>query len=225
MVSARCLGPGRLGYGGNRGDDLRPRELGQLGQEQSHASSCRVNQGGVARAQREDRLHQVVRGHALQKQGRGDAGRDTLGNRHQPLGGGHDVRGIGAGHRGPRHTMAYANVSDPCPDLLDRTRAFKSKRQGSRQGIQAGAVVDVDVVEPRGLDAYQDLAMAWLWGVQLCGLKYLGAASQWGSDGLHGNLLGGISYTMVVVRARRHQRSQWHGDVSSFRGICLGRMG
>ena len=60
VIGAKLAGETRLGVAGDDADDVRPRNLGQVDQRIAHAAGRRVDQHGLALAQRQRIVEDVI---------------------------------------------------------------------------------------------------------------------------------------------------------------------
>jgi hypothetical protein len=149
-----------LGVRARGGDQLQAQRLGPLAGDQAHAAGRGVEQHEVARLQALHRarlLEQVLRRQALEHHGRAGLERCRRAAAHARRHHAHlavaarRVAGVGGAVAGTqvRHALAHR---------LDHARAFHAELQRHGQGVQAGALVDVDEVQADGVVADADLA-------------------------------------------------------------------
>ena len=80
-------------------------------------------------------------------------------------------------------------VVTPCAHRLDDTRALEPEGTGQRVLVETRALVDVDEVDPGGLDPDEGLTVAGLRGRQLLELHGLRAAVLVNADRTHAGTL------------------------------------
>src|SRR6185436_5257856 len=123
------------------------------------------------------RTGQVLRGHALQQdRGRSlvvDAGGD--GDR-PPSRDDNLLRVPGAGHHRPGDVVTHLEPGHAVANGADHAGALRADDERGLEGVSAGAVVDVDVVDPRRGHVDAQLTRAGLGGGQVLDHQYLGAA-------------------------------------------------
>ncbi len=146
----------------HRADHGRAQMPRPLAGDQSDSAGGGVQQDGIARLHPVGAPQQVLSGHALQHHGGGGALVDGVGQRHHPVGGDQSDFGVSADRRtGVGHPVAGLEFGHALADRFHPPRAFHAQRPGQRrQRIQAGTVIDIDVVEPDGGMAHPELAGA-----------------------------------------------------------------
>jgi len=139
-----------------------------------------MEQHVVARLQalhRQRFLQQVLRRQALEHHGRAGLEVDRVGQPAHGLRRHHAHLAIAARrHAGVGHTVAHGQVRHAGAHGLDHARALHADAGRHLQRVQAGAVVDVDEVQPDGAVAYAHLPGAGLAHVHLGQFQYFGAA-------------------------------------------------
>ena len=159
MVAAVGLGQARLLVRSDRADDGRPERLRPLAGDQPDAAGRRVPQDRLACLDRVGPLEQVLRGHALQHHRRSLLESDAVGQLHQLRGRHHARLRIRAVRRtGVGDAVARGDVGDALANRLDDAGAFHAEAAWQGLRIQAGAEVDVDVVQADRMVAHRRLA-------------------------------------------------------------------
>jgi hypothetical protein len=93
--------------------------------------------------------------------------------------------GVGPGRNaGIGDTVAHGHLDHPRADGLNHPGGLHARRcRQCRQGIEAGAMVDVNVVQADGLVAHEGFAGAGCAGVNLFPAQHLGSAVLMDADG------------------------------------------
>jgi hypothetical protein len=134
--------------------------------------SCRPR----AFAHRQRALEKVLRCHALEHHAGRGVERDALGQPHHVLRRHHTLLAVAARRvAGVGGAVAGLEVRDTLAHGLDDAGTFHAQRERQRVLVQARALVDVDVVQPRGVVADADLARARLAHRQVDELQLFGA--------------------------------------------------
>ena len=180
-VGAREFG---LFVGAHGADDGGADGLRPLAGDEADASGGGVEEDGVARLHLAGAVQEILHGHALEHHRGSGLVVDPVGDSDN-AGGGYEARlGIGAhGRRGVGDAVARSEIGDIESHGLHRAGGFEPRREGALgNGIEAAAVIGVDVVEAdRGVtDA--DLAGAGLAEFDLFPLHDLRAAGVVGAD-------------------------------------------
>ena len=132
---------------------------------------------GLEAALRLRAFEQVLHGQALEHHGRAGFKGNGVRQFAHALGRHHAQFAIAArrlaGIGGP---VAHLQMRHALADGLDHARGFHAHLQRHGQGIQAGTLVDVDVVQTHGLVADADLARAGLAHRDIDQLEFFGAA-------------------------------------------------
>jgi hypothetical protein len=112
---------------------------------------------------------------------RGDAG----GELHQAVGRNAALLGVGPGRdAGIGHAVAHGHLDHLRADRLNDPGGFQARGGRQRgQGVEAGAMVDVNEVQADGLVAHKGLAGAGGAGVNLFPAQHLGPAVLMDADG------------------------------------------
>ena len=153
-------------------------------------------------------MRQVVCGHALEHDGRGDPRFDQRGvERHQVLGGSDDVLGVGSRGARERNVVSRRHVIDAFPHGVHLACAFEPERAGQVAGVTARTLVDVYKVDAGGRELYARLTGARFWGLHVLVAKDLGSAELGYPDSLHASLPPAMNSncTPVIVAAFRLQ--------------------
>jgi hypothetical protein len=139
---------------------------------------------GLEAALRQRALEQVLGGQALEHHGRAGFEADGVGQLADALRR-HDAHlAVRTGRMaGIGRAVANLEMRDTLAHRLDDARAFHAQRQGHRQLVQAGTLVDVDEVQADGLVADADLARPGLADLDLHQFHFLGAAMLADADG------------------------------------------
>jgi hypothetical protein len=159
--------------------------LRDLDQQKAHAAGCRVHQCGVARFEREGVAREVMRGEALEQKRSGCLGRYAGGNGNE-LGGGNDgLRGVTAARPGGGNPISNFESGDLGAERGNDPRHFLSEREGKLLLVKPAALVRIDEIHPRGLDANAHLSRARLGNGTVLDPQFFGAAVFTNPDGLH----------------------------------------
>ena len=134
---------------------------------------------------------EVLRGDALEHHGGALLRAHPIGQRHQPVGGSQRVLRVRAQDVDRRHAVARSHRGDAGAHGLDRAGCFGAERPGKRELVEPGPLVDLDEVEPDGLDPQQRLPRAGRWTLELVQAEHAGIARLVNADGFHGILVGG----------------------------------
>jgi hypothetical protein len=162
MIAAVRAGQLGLLVRADRADHGRPQVLEPLAGDQPHPAGRGVEQHGVGLVHPEGPADQVLHGHALEHHRcRLEVG-DAVRQLDQPVGRHDPGFGIGAGRRGGvGHAVARLEVIDSLADRFDPAGGLHADgRRQRRQGVEAGAVVDVDEVQADGGLFQADFARA-----------------------------------------------------------------
>ena len=164
----------------NRGTEmLRP-----LAHNQAHAAGGGVHQDRLAWLHAMRAAQQVLRGHALQHH-RGTGGEaDRIGQCHQAVGGDGALGGIAADRACIGHAVAGFHVGDARANRDHGAGAFHADGQRHVRGlVEAGAEIDVDIVQADGLVLDQRLSGTGLGGGHILPLHHFRAAVLMDADG------------------------------------------
>src|SRR5258705_11808151 len=130
------------------------------------------------------RAQQHVRGQALEHHCRRLFGRDRIRQLHELFSVDQPLLGIAADGAGISHAVASPDTRDTFPNRIDSPGAFDSRNERQLLRIQAGAVIDIDVIEPRGVLPQPDLARAGLADRDLIPYEDSGPARWMNLDGM-----------------------------------------
>ena len=167
---------------------MHPRGAQHLHQQQAGAAGGRVHERPAAGSRRPDRVHEVVRGHALEHGGGGDLVGDRIGHTHERAGGRDHALGVRARRRRPGDAVAGSQPESVRTHGLDAAGAFQPRDEGKRPRVQTRPEVDVDEVDAGGSDANPRLARAGRSGVAIDERQRLGTAGLFDDDRFrHGN--------------------------------------
>ena len=152
MVGAGRAGRPFLVVRGDGGDHACVAGLQQLDQQQANAAGPGVRQYGVPRFDLEGGIDEVVRGHALERQGSRRQVVDAI--RHRNCLGRieHRVAGVAFSSLGRGHPGADCDVFDALAELLYSPSAFRSRRKGERALVPAPPLVRTNEIDARGRD-------------------------------------------------------------------------
>jgi hypothetical protein len=188
-----------LGRAAGGGDELQAQRPGPLAGDQAHAAGRGMPQHVVAGLQafgRQRLLQQVLHRQALEHHAGGGVEGDVVGQLAH-LRRGHDARFAVRARRvgGVGGAVTDLQVRDTLAHRFHHAGAFHAQRQRQRVLVQAGALVDVDEVQPAGVVADADLARAGLAHGHVDQLQLLGAAVGGDLDGARHRcrLLGKVS--------------------------------
>src|SRR5690606_3091484 len=131
------------------------------------------------------RGEEVVRRHALQRQGRRRLEVESVGDGQRTFRGEDDALGVGARSLCPRHAVADGEVGDTLAYRADRARPFRSGDVREVHRIDTGAAVGVDEVHAGSGDVHEDLALPGLRIRRVDDGEHLGSAGAGGVDGSH----------------------------------------
>ena len=136
-----------------------------------------MNEDGVTGLDFVGALEQILRGHALQHHRRTLLERKAIGQIHQAVGGHEAHFGVGADRPGGiGHAIALFDIGHTLTDRLDHAGRFHADAARQRQGVQAGAVIDINVIEAAGAMAHARLARSGLAHLDVLPHHDLGAA-------------------------------------------------
>ena len=183
-----------FGVAAGGGNQLQPERARPLASDQTDAAGRCVEQHEVAGHQafgRQRLLQQVLRCQALEHHRRAGFERDRVGQLAHALGRHHPGLAVAAGRvAGVSRAVADPQVGHACADRLDNASALHAQVQGQRVGVQAGALVDIDVVQADRVVADTDLAGTGFADGQVDELHHFGSAVLLDLDGLvHGLVL------------------------------------
>ena len=163
--------------GGDGPDDRGgPEHLRHLREQQTDPARRRVNQHRVARLDGIGRMRKVVRGHALEHHGRGAEVIEVRWNRHEPRGGHDGIFRVAPADLRPRHAFADARGWHFLADRDNRAGTLVAGDKWQLAGVVAAALIIVDEVNSRRVEAHERLARAWLRHRERFQLEDFGAA-------------------------------------------------
>ena len=117
-----------------------------------------MDQTGGAPLNRIGRGHQVLGGDPLEQRRRRHPRADLAGQRHQPVRGDKGILGIGTDRVAGGDPVAGPYTAHPRADGVHGAGGLHAKGEGQVPWIVAGAVVDIDEIHPRRVDADEHLA-------------------------------------------------------------------
>ena len=117
-----------------------------------------------------------MRRHALEHHGGGTQIIQIGWDRDQPRGGNDRVLGVAAANLRPGHALADARSRHVGAHRDDHAGAFVAGNEWQLAGVMAGALVVVDEVDARRVDAHEGLARAGARHGQRFQFEHLGAA-------------------------------------------------
>ena len=138
-----------------------------------------MHQRRLARLRGIRRAGQVLRGQALEEDRARSLIVDAVGHRDGALGRHDDLRGVpGTGDHRPRDVVTFTHLTtgDAGADGAHDPRALGADDERGRERVGAGAVVDVDEVDPRRGHVDAQLTRAGVGAGQVLGYQHLGAA-------------------------------------------------
>ena len=182
MVAAVGPGQRRLLVAGHGADHGRAQRGGPLADDQPDAAGRGVYQYRVARPDLVDVADQIARGHALQHHRRRGAVVDRVRQLDHPVRSDQPGFGIGADGRCVGDPVARFQMGDAGADRIDDTRRLHARHERQRQRVEAGAVIDIDVVQPDCGLLQPDLAGTRLADLDLVPLQHFGTAGLMDSD-------------------------------------------
>src|SRR5215470_14503106 len=103
-----------------------------------------------------------MRGHALEHHCRGLLAPNRIRQLYESVSVDHPHLGVAADRSGICHAVPNLQAADARTDSVDDPRALDSRSEGQRLRIEANAMIDVDIIEPRRLLAEPNLARAGL---------------------------------------------------------------
>ncbi len=134
-------------------DHGRAEMLCPLAEDQTDAAGRRMQQDRIAGFDAIGLADQILNREALQHHGGRGAVIDAVGQLEQAVGGDQPRFGVGTERRSTiGDTITGLQIGHACADLLDHTGRFTAEAARQLHGIKAGAVIDVDEVQPdRGM--------------------------------------------------------------------------
>ena len=160
-----------------RADHRRAEVLRPLAGDQANAAGRGVEQQDRVGADLVGLAQQIAHRHALQHhRGRRFIG-DPVGQLHGTVGRHQALLRVGAHGIGVGDAVARLELSYATADIRDFTGAFHAHHGGQvRQGIEAAALIGIDIVEAHGVVLDADLAGARLADVDVLPLEFFGSA-------------------------------------------------
>ena len=183
MLQRQCA----FGRAAGRAYELQPQRPRPLAGNQTHTPCGSVKQHKVTGLQSLDRqrlLQQVLRGQPLQHHAGCRVEGNAVGQAHHVLGR-HHARFAVAARRvaGIGGAVAGLQVRDANAYRLDDAGAFHAQRQRQRVGVQACALVHIDVIQPARVMADANLTWPGFAHLALDKVHLLGAAVSGDLDG------------------------------------------
>ncbi len=196
MVATVGAGQLRLVIAAHGADDRCAEAPRPLTGDQPNPARSGMEQNDVARLHPISAPQQVLSSHALQHHRGGGLIINRLGQRHHPVGGDQPDFGVSADRRaGVGHPVADLEFGHARADRFHPAGAFHAQRPGQRrQGIQPGAVIDIDIVEANRALPDADLAGTRIAHLDLFPAQCFRAAVLMNANGFgHGVLLVKVS--------------------------------
>ena len=160
MVAAMVAGQFRFLPAADGADDGRAQMLGPLAKDQPDPAGGGVDQDGISFLDPVGLAQEVADSHTLEHHRRRGLVRDAGRNLHHPVGRDQAFLRIGAKRRGRiGHPVADLEVGHIAAQRLDDARPLHAESERQRQLVEAGPVIDIDIVEPDGGVADAHLAL------------------------------------------------------------------
>src|ERR1019366_9603213 len=118
--------------------------------------------------------------------------------------------------------VARLQMGDAGADGLDDAGAFIAQRERHRQGVHAGALVDIDVVESAGVMANADLARARLADGQIDEVHLFGATALLDADRRAQGRRHGVSRASAGALSCQSRKERDAATLTTFAAPCGG---
>src|SRR5258708_6824383 len=161
MISAGLLGHGDLLLRGDTPDDMTASQLDDLGQQQSHATRRRVDEGDVAGLHRIEVGREVAGGQPLHHHRRRRAVVDRVGNLHQGRGRDGDPLCITAGHVNPGDAPTGFDIFDTISHRKDTAHSLDAQNHRLGNVGPKHATAHTDIHEVDAGNGNLDQCLTW----------------------------------------------------------------